>query len=127
MNEKRPDPLRKTRDFLYQIRDQQRRIHNLEKRIELRKQADTRWENEIRDLEERIRSAKEEYTEMLITVSDKISCLEDDRYQMVLTLRYIDMVSDWNDIASQMGMSKAAVQKLHGQALPLMKMVLEEG
>ena len=130
------DPLRSTRDFLYQVRDGDRRIRNLEKRIQLRQDAldlgGERWsdadvtEKEIIALEHMIDRERANYAAAVVDVSDTISCLEDDNQQMVLTYRYIDMISDWNLIAEWMGMSKAAVQKLHGRALPKLKEILEK-
>ena len=130
------DPLRRTRDFLYQVRDGDRRIRNLEKRIQLRQDAldlaGERWndadvtEKEIMALEHMIEREKADYAAAVVDVSDTISCLEDDNQQMVLTYRYIDMISDWCQIADRMGMKKAAVQKLHGRALPKLKEVLEQ-
>ena len=130
------DPLRSTRDVLYQVRDGDRRIRNLEKRIQLRQDAldlaGERWsdadvtEKEIIALEHMIDRERADYAAAVVDVSDTISCLEDDNQQMVLTYRYIDMISDWNLIADRMGMSKAAIQKLHGRALPKLKEILEK-
>ena len=53
-----------------------------------------------------------------------ISRLHDINQQMVLTYRYINMISDWNVIADKMGMRKAAVQKIHGRALPILQKAL---
>ena len=134
--EMQSDPLRGTRDYLYQLRDRKRRIRNIEKRLQLRQDAleldgDHRCdsgttEKEIRSLEQMIEKEKVMYADTVIEVSDMISRLEDDNEQMVLTCRYIDMMSDWNRIAEKMGMKKAAVQKLHGRALPKLKMILEQ-
>ena len=130
------DPLRSTRDFLYQVRDGDRRIRNLEKRIQLRQDAldlsGERWsdadvtEKEIIALEHMIGRERADYAAAVVDISDTISCLEDDNQQMVLTYRYIDMISDWSLIADRMGMSKAAVQKLHGRALPKLREILEK-
>ncbi len=61
---------------------------------------------------------------VVLNVSEAISRLSDVNQQMVLTLRYVDMISDWNKIADKMGMTKAAVQKLHGRALPQLQKLL---
>lgn len=130
MAEYSKDPLRPVRDFLYQVRDGKRRIDLIEKRILLRQDAmetigSDALDAEIADLQRQAEEASGAYDLSLISVSDMISRLDDVNQQMVLTFRYIDTISDWYVIAERMGMTKAAVQKLHGRALPRLQRILE--
>ena len=130
MAEYSKDPLRPVWDFLYQVRDGKRRIDLIEKRILLRQDAmetigSDALDAEIADLQRQAEEASGAYDLSLISVSDMISRLDDVNQQMVLTFRYIDTISDWYVIAERMGMTKAAVQKLHGRALPRLQRILE--
>lgn len=128
------DPLRTVRDFLYQVRDGHRTIMSIEKRICLRHEAlklngddDLARQligDEIYRLEKELEVKKSDYAATVLNVSDMISQLSDINQQMTLTYRYIDMISDWNEIADKMGMTKAAVQKLHGRTLPCLQEIL---
>ena len=130
MAEYSKDPLRPVRDFLYQVRDGKRRIDLIEKRILLRQDAmetigSDALDAEIAELQRQAEEASGAYDLALISVSDMISRLDDINQQTVLTFRYIDTISDWYVIAERMGMTKAAVQKLHGRALPRLQRILE--
>ena len=131
MAEYSKDPLRPVRDFLYQVRDGKRKVTILEKRILLRQDAmetigSDALDAEIAELQQQAEVASGAYDLALISVSDMISRLDDINEQMVLTLRYIDTISDWYVVAEKMGMTKAAVQKLHGRALPKLQRILEQ-
>ena len=131
MAEYSKDPLRPVRDFLYQVRDGKRRVDLIEKRILLRQDAmetigSDALDAEIAVLQRQAEEASGAYDLALISVSDMISRLDDINQQTVLTFRYIDTISDWYVIAERMGMTKAAVQKLHGRALPRLQRVLEQ-
>ena len=128
------DPLRQVRDFLYQVRDGCRAITNLEKRIAIHRSVlelnkDDEMEQmltgeDIAGLERERIEKQRTFAVVVLNVSEAISRLPDVNQQMVLTLRYVDMISDWNKIADKMGMTKAAVQKLHGRALPQLQKLL---
>ena len=134
MSEKSRDPLRPVRGFLYQVRDGHREIMNLENRIALRRhvlEMNCRDEmeklitrKEIEEMESNLNGKKRVLASTVLNVSDMISRLHDINQQMVLTYRYINMISDWNVIADKMGMRKAAVQKIHGRALPILQKAL---
>ena len=134
MSEKSRDPLRPVRDFLYQVRDGHREIMNLENRIALRRHVlemncgdemeKLITRKEIEEMESNLNGKKRVLASTVLNVSDMISRLHDINQQMVLTYRYIDMISDWNVIADKMGMRKAAVQKIHGRALPILQKAL---
>ncbi len=134
MSEYNRDPLRPVRDFLYQVRDGHREVMNLEKRIALRRNvlemncADEMEQEltgeEVTRMENLLEEKKRVLASTVLNVSDMISQLPDVNQQMVLTYRYVDMMSDWYEIADKMGMKKAAVQKLHGRALPQLQRIL---
>ena len=129
------DPFRTVRDFLYQVRDGHRAIVNIEKRISLRQEAlklDADDEisqmllgEEMSRLEIELTNKKSAYAATMLNVSDIISQLTDINQQMVLTFRYIDMISDWYEIADRMGMTKPVVQKIHGRAIPRLQAILD--
>lgn len=134
MSEKSRDPLRPVRGFLYQVRDGHREIMNLENRIALRRHVlemncgdemeKLITRKEIEEMESNLNGKKRVLASTVLNVSDMISRLHDINQQMVLTYRYINMISDWNVIADKMGMRKAAVQKIHGRALPILQKAL---
>lgn len=134
MSEKSRDPLRPVRDFLYQVRDGHREIMNLENRIALRRHVlemncgdEMEQEltgDEVSHMEDNLEEKKRVLVSTILNVSDMISQLSDVNQQMVLTYRYIDGISDWYEIADKMGMKRAAVQKLHGRALPILQKAL---
>ena len=134
MSEKSRDALRPVRDFLYQVRDGHREIMNLENRIALRRHVlemncgdemeKLITRKEIEEMESNLNGKKRVLASTVLNVSDMISRLHDINQQMVLTYRYINMISDWNVIADKMGMRKAAVQKIHGRALPILQKAL---
>ncbi len=134
MTEHYRDPLRQVRDFLYQVRDERRAITNLDKRIAIHRSVlELNKEDEMERMligEDIARLEKERiekqrtFVSVVLDVSEMISRLPDVNQQMALTLRYVDMISDWYEIADKMGMTKAAVQKLHGRALPQLQKLL---
>ena len=110
----------KTKQYLFQIRDGERRVELLNRRIRMRDSID-----ETDDLYTELARAKQEVKDVTVTVTDYIGRLEDVNQQMVLVKRYVDRLS-WKQIAADMNMSVRAVQKLHGRALPLIRVMLEE-
>lgn len=130
------DPLRLTRDFLKQIGDHTDRVHRLEKKLEAQL-----WEKDrcggnwarafsvlerIEETERLVQRAKELLTATVNEVTDAIGRLEDEDQQTILTLRYVECISDWDEIAEKAEKPKAAVRRIHTAAMKELKPLLKK-
>lgn len=108
-----------TRKYLQQVRDQKRHIQLLENRIKYRKDAglDTSWH------EEDLAQAQKELKLTIAEVAEEISKLDDINQEVVMTKRYIEVMS-WDDVAETADLKMRTVQKCHGRALPRMEEIL---
>ena len=108
-----------TRKYLQQVRDQKRHIQLLENRIKYRKDAglDTSWH------EEDLAQAQKELKLTIAEVAEEISKLDDINQEVVMTKRYIEVMS-WDDVAETADLKMCTVQKCHGRALPRMEEIL---
>lgn len=120
METRKEDRFWKTKKYLFQIRETDRKAELLERRIGMREDADLNADDLRRELSETEQDAKA----VTIEVTDMISRLPDVNQQMVITKRYLDNLA-WERIASDMDMPVRAVQKLHGRALPLLQEMIE--
>lgn len=130
------DPLRMTRDFLKRVEDYTDRVHRLEKKLETqiweKDRCGGNWVSTIKALEkieetERlVQRAKELLSATVTKVSDAIGRLGNNNQQNILMLRYVDCVSDWDEIAGKTEKPKAAVRRIHTVALNEMQKVLAE-
>ncbi len=120
METRKEDRFWKTKKYLFQIRETDRKAELLERRIGMREDADLNADDLRRELSETEQDAKA----VTIDVTDMISRLPDVNQQMVITKRYLDNLA-WERIASDMDMPVRAVQKLHGRALPLLQEMIE--
>lgn len=120
METRKEDRFWKTKKYLFQIRETDRKAELLERRIGMREDADLNADDLRRELSETEQDAKA----VTIEVTDMISSLPDVNQQMVITKRYLDNLA-WERIASDMDMPVRAVQKLHGRALPLLQEMIE--
>ena len=101
----------KTKSFLFRIREQKRLVELLRRRISL---------YDTDELQEKLAKAEQDLRCVTIEAMERIGKLPDINQQMVMTKRYVDMLT-WEEIADNMNMSVRAVQKLHGRALPEME------
>lgn len=144
---KKPDKFKSVKDFLYRVRDAERRVNLIERRIEYREDTigahgmtysehlpnGSNYSNSsvetavmaLDALDRDLRDAKNSCSDAKVSVSEFIATLPDINQQMVITKKYIDGQS-WEDIALDMDMSVRTVQKHHGRALPLLQEVLEK-
>ncbi len=130
------DPLRLTRDFLKQVGDHTDRVHRLEKKLEAliweKDRCGGNWASaylvleRIEEAERLVQRAKELLTATVNEVKEAIDRLEDEEQKTVLTLRYVDLISDWDEIAEKVEKPKAAVRRIHTAALKELKPVLEK-
>ena len=125
------DPLRLTRDFLKQVDEEQKRVKRLEKKL-----ADLEAEKEkcsgnwaaavsvLEKIEEAQRlsdQAKREYAAAIRETEDVIRRISDEGQRKILSMRYIEGISDWQAIADEVQMSKAAARRTHTAALTVVK------
>ena len=91
----------------------------MENRIKYRKDAglDTSWHEE--DLEQ----AKKELKLTIAEVAEEISKLDDINQEVVMTKRYIDVMT-WDEVAMSADLKMRTVQKCHGHALPRLEEIL---
>ena len=108
-----------TRKYLQQVRDQKRRIELLEKRIGYRRDAGLYTESQENELD----LAKEQLKKIIAEVADEISKVGDVNQEVVLTKRYIDIMS-WDEVAMSADLKMYTVQRCHGKALPKMEEIL---
>ena len=110
-----------TRKYLQQVRDLKRSIRLMENRIGYRQDAgyDTSWhEQQLEFLQKQLRISTAD-------VAEEISKLNDVNQEVVMTKRYIDVMS-WDEIAETSDLKMRTVQKCHGHALPVMEQILLE-
>lgn len=105
----------KTKSFLFKVREQRRQVELIRRRADL---CDTD------ELQRELAGAEQALKSVTIEVMELIGRLPDINQQMVITKRYVDMLT-WDDIAGDMNMSVRAVQKYHGRALPLLQEIIE--
>lgn len=108
-----------TRKYLQKVRDLKRHIELLENRISYRIDAGLdveKHESELEELKQGLKAA-------IADVSEQIGKLHDINQQVVMTKRYIDMMS-WEEIAESADFKMRTVQKLHGRTLPRMEQIL---
>ena len=108
-----------TRKYLQQVRDQKRHIQLLENRIQYRRDAglDTSWH------EEELEKSRKQLTLTIAEDAEEISKLKDVNQEVVLTKRYIDLMT-WDEVAETADLKMRTVQKCHGHALPCMQEIL---
>ena len=112
-----------TRKYLQQVRDLKRHVKLVEDRIGYREDAGLDTDYQREELE----SLRQELKQTLAEVADEIGKLEDINQQVIMTKRYIDLMS-WDEIAETADFKMRTVQKCHGHALPNMeKILLEDG
>lgn len=110
-----------TRKYLQQVRDLKRSIRLMENRIGYRQDAgyDTSWhEQQLEFLQKQLKISTAD-------VAEEISKLSDVNQEVVMTKRYIDVMS-WDEIAETSDLKMRTVQKCHGHALPVMEQILLE-
>ena len=139
---KKPDVYKSVKDYLYRVKDAERKVSLIEERIRYKKEAigahgvcygesisggtdykHSSVENAVMgldDLNDELQEAKKAYADTKVEVSDFITELEDINQQMVVTKKYI-CGQDWEKIATDMGMSSRTVQRIHGRALPILQ------
>lgn len=115
------DKFWKTKAYLFRVREAKRKAELLERRIEMREEAEVNTD----ELRMQLAEAKRDAKAVTIAVTDMIGRLADVNQQMVITKRYLDSM-DWEKIASDMDMTVRGVQKLHGRALPLLQEMIED-
>lgn len=120
MEDRKGDKFWKVKEYLFRVRDAERKAELLERRIGMREDADLNADELRREL------SQTEQDAMIVTieVTDMISQLSDINQQMVVTKRYLDNMT-WEKIAFDMDMPVRTVQKLHGRALPLLLEMIE--
>ncbi len=140
------DRFQMVKEFLFQVKDAQRKVSLIKGRIEFREESmgargatyterlssghdfsGSVVENTVAALDElrrELAEAEQAYSDAKVAVSDLCAGLEDVNQQSVITRRYINGQS-WEKIALDMDMSVRSVQKLHGRALPLLDELLK--
>lgn len=108
-----------TRKYLQQVRDQKRRIQLMEKRIQYRRDAGFDTSRHEEELEE----YQEQLAHMIAEVAEEISKLGDVSQEVVMTYRYIDVMS-WDEVSETADLKMRTVLKCHGHALPRMQDIL---
>lgn len=73
--------------------------------------------NKLIGLNEEISHKIDEFIDLKNTMRRQIEKIEDPRYRLVLTSRYINCIKDWDDIAQDLAYSEKYIFELHGQAL----------
>ena len=115
-----------TKRYLYRIRDGERRVELLRRRLELVDAIDDPDDDLVcyRDeLHQKLCQAEQDMKRVTIEVMDLIGQLPSPAQQMMMTSRYVDH-KNWRETAADMDMSVRTVQILHGRALPKLKRLL---
>ncbi len=73
--------------------------------------------NKLIVLNEEISHKIDEFIDLKNTMRRQIEKIEDPRYRLVLTSRYINCIKDWDNIAQDLAYSEKYIFELHGQAL----------
>ena len=130
------DPLRLTRDFLKQVEEADKCVNRLEKnladKIHEKDTCGSLWVaalsilEEIEELERLVERAKTIRTATVNEVSHVIEKVQDEKQRTVLRYRYIDLITDWKEIAGKAGISGAEAKRTHKDALPALQMILDE-
>lgn len=118
---RKEDKFWKVKAYLFRIREAERKVELLERRMDMREDAGLNTD----ELRRELALAEQDAKNVAVEVTDVISRLADINQQMVMTKRYVDNLP-WERIAFDMNMPIRAVQKLHGRALPLLKGMAEE-
>lgn len=129
------DPYRLAKDFLNQIDEAGKRVKRLEAKLANAIEdanangglqvASVDAINEIEELEHLVERARVDYKSAMSDVKDVIKLLEDEKQRELLTYRYVDLLTNWKEIAEQMDMSRAALRRLHTTALDRVKDIIE--
>ena len=100
------------RNYLGGVCEAKESIDMLEKRISLREEigADTS------ELEGELNNARDVLKVRKADTAETISRLRGVRVQMVLVLRYVELMT-WDQIAEEMNLSVRSVQSIHGNGL----------
>ena len=130
------DPLRRIRDYLKQPEEEKKRVQRLEKKLaELETAKEECGDNwvlatslleKIEEAQRLTDQAKKECTAAVNETTDVISRVEDETQRKILMLRYIDLITDWQKIADETGISKAAARRMHTAALPDVKEIMAQ-
>jgi len=144
--ERKNTPYKEVKDFLYKVRDAERNVQNIVNRIEYRQEMVSAFGVKITEapkmhgysgsviekavveidtLKSELDAAKKKLVITRYCVSRIISKLDNPNQEMILTERYLES-KDWDEIAEKMKMTKAAVQKAHGRAMPPMEAILKK-
>ena len=100
------------REYLGRVREAKESIDILEKRISLREEIGV----ETDELEKELENARDVLKVRKADTAETISRLNGVRIQMVLMLRYVEMMT-WEQIAEEMNLSVRSVQSIHGGGL----------
>lgn len=115
-----------TKQYLYRIRDGERRTCLLQRRAELL-DAITNPDEELThyrdEVHQKLSQAEQDMKRVRVEVMELIGQLPSVNQQMVMIKRYVDRKT-WEETAADMDMSVRAVQVLHGRALPKLKQML---
>ena len=115
------DKFWKVKAYLFRIREAERKVELLVRRMDMREDAGFNTD----ELRRELALAEQDAKSVAVEVTDMISRLADVNQQMVMTKRYVDNLT-WERIAFDMNMPVRAVQKLHGRALPLLLEMVED-
>ena len=110
-----------TRKYLQQVRDLKRAIELLENRISYRTDAGMDTSEQEAELE----GLKTQLKQIIAEVADEISKVGDINQEIVLTKRYIDVMS-WEEVAMSADLKMYTIHRCHGKALPKMEEILLE-
>lgn len=130
------DPYRLTRDFLKQVEEAEKRINRLEKdlatKVHEKDSSGSLWTaalvflEQIEELERLVNRAKTVKTATVSEVAAVIDKVEDEKQRTVLRYRYIDLITDWKEIAEKADISRVAAQRKHKEALPEVQKILDD-
>ena len=130
------DPYRLTRDFLKQVEEAEKRINRLEKdlatKVHEKDSSGSLWAaalavlEQIEELERLVDRAKAAKTAAVSEVDAVIKSVEDEKQRLVLQCRYVNLITDWKEIAEKSGISRAAAQRKHKEALPEVQKILDD-
>lgn len=125
-NPEKKDRFGATKQFLYRIRDGERRADLLRRRANLLDAITDPDAELIRyrdEVHKKLSRAEQDMKRVRVEVMELIGQLPSVNQQMVMTRKYVDRRT-WEETAADMDMSVRAVQVLHGRALPKLKQML---
>ena len=124
--EGKAENLKAAYDFLYSVRNAERRVKNIEKRIMIHEDAaDEPGEDvQMETLRHELMEAEHEETVIRKDVCDTVCMLSDVNEQAILMYRYIDGMS-WEHIGDVMKMSRGAARSFHDSAVIKLKDILD--